>query len=147
MSDNYFVPGTELQDNNSLHPPYDDRVEEPPFVYLGFKHPADIASDVPCDVYHFEQAWKTARPVKVFELIGKPLFLHEKEIDDNAIGRELDTIISIMRQNNISIAIPADKSPRDVYRFVTEVLFEQEVDDLKMGGLGRNFIYRDDYSS
>jgi hypothetical protein len=146
MLDNYSVPHAEGQEN-PLQPLYDDRVEEPPFVYLGFKYPVDIASDLPGHVYSFEQAWKQARPVKVFELLGKPSFLREKEIDDNAVGKELDTIINIMRQNNISLAIPADKSPRDVYRFVTEVLFEQEVDDLKMGGLGRNFIYRDDYSS
>jgi hypothetical protein len=147
MSENYPVPRPGEQDSNAQQQVYDDRVEDPPFVYLGFKHPADIASDLPAHVYSFEQAWKEAKPVKVFELLGKPFFLREKQIDDKAIGNELDVIINVMRQNNISIAIPAGKNARDIYRFVTEVLFEQEVDDLKMGCLGRNFIYRDDYSS
>ena len=129
--------------DNLKHLHFEDRVEEPPYVYMGSKHPAEIATVLPGDVYNFEQAWKNAKPVRIYDLVGNPVYPHEKDIDDSSIETELALIINLMQKNNISITIPADKSARDGYRFITEFVFEQEVHDLKLGGLGRNFFYGD----
>jgi hypothetical protein len=129
------------------HSFYDDRVEEPPFVYLGARHPPDIASDLPGHVFNFEKAWKEAGPVSVYELLGKPVFRGERELTDTDIEKELPLILGTLHQNGIIIEIPPGGKSRDVYRYITEFLFNQEVDDLKLGGLGRHFFYREDFDS
>jgi hypothetical protein len=142
---NSAIPAGE-QDANSDHLFYDYRFEEPPFVYLGCNYPPELATDLPGHIYSFEQAWKEAKPVRVYELLGSPEFRNEKEIDDASLKNVLAGVIGLMEQNNIHVDTTADQDDREIYRYITDIVFEQEVDDLKLGGLGRHFFYRQDFT-
>jgi hypothetical protein len=127
-------------------PPDTSMFEEPPFIYGGSDLPPGIASEFPEHVYQFEQAWQEAKTISVSGLLGNPFFLLENELDDAVLENELVRLITLLQQNNMGLDIPVDKEPRDVYRFITEFLFEQEIDDLQLNGLSRLFIYNDDYA-
>ena len=103
MSEDHEVPDNHNQND---YPFFEDRVEEPPFVYLGSNHPPDIASEIPGHVYNFEQAWSAAGPVKVFELLGKPDFQNVQAVDDSLLEKELDALLELLGQNNIQIEAP-----------------------------------------
>lgn len=121
-------------------------VEESPFIYDDPGLPPGIASEIPEHVYRFEKAWQDSKTVSIYELLNKPFFLSEKDLDNETLTVELKRITDLMEQNKISLEIPAGTEPKDVYRFITEFLFKQEIDDLKLEGLSRHFIYKDNYA-
>ena len=122
-----------------------DLVEEPPFVYDDPGLPPGIASEIPEHVYCFEKAWQDSKMICIYELLKKPHFLPLKDLDEKTVHVELKRLMELMEENQISLEIPVGKPPGDVYRFITEFLFIQEIDDLKLEGLSRYFIYNEDY--
>lgn len=126
--------------------PDPELVEESPFVYDDPELPSGIASEIPEHVYRFEKAWQDSKRISIYELLKKPFFLPEKELDDDPLKVELERIRNLMEENQVSLEIPSCKDPREIYRFITEFLFDQEIDDLKLDGLSRHFIYNSDYA-
>ena len=125
--------------------PYlENQVEESPFIYCTPDLPPGIASEFLEHVYEFEKAWSEAKTTTVHEILGKPFFLQEEELDDEVLEEELERIINLMQSRQMTIDVPEGKSPRQVYRFITEFLFGQEIEDLKMEGLSTHFIYNDE---
>ena len=120
-----------------------NQVEESPFVYNAPDLPPGIASEFLEHVYEFEKAWQQAKTVPVHALLGNPFYLQEGELDDELVEEELQSLIMLMQSKQMTIDVPARKEPRDVYRFLTEFLFAQEIEDLKMEGLRIHFIYNE----
>jgi len=91
-------------------------------------------------IYAFEEAWKDAKMISISELLGNPAFIPERELDDRRVAEELARAQVLLEKNNIHLDVPPDKSPRTVYRFITEILMKEEVDDLRIDGLVRHFF-------
>jgi len=91
-------------------------------------------------VFEFEEAWQRARPVKVYDLLGRPSYFPAAELDDQQLRIELHRIQQLLRDNAIHLDAPG-KSSRQIYEHITEALFEEEVDDLKLDGLSRHFYF------
>lgn len=94
-------------------------------------------------IMEFEKQWENAPRIKVFDKIGRPV--HFKPVDTitvDEIGEAWDELSSYLRQHGVSLEVCSPNiSPRELYRFATEELFQLDVDDIGIPGLVHGFIY------
>ena len=91
----------------------------------------------------FEEAWRNARQVKVFELIGCPDFQNENELEDDQLDKAISHLTAMLAKKNIIFNGSRDQDPRKVYRLITEELFELEVSDVDLPGMTMHVRYEE----
>lgn len=94
-------------------------------------------------IYNFEKSFADAKRVKIYDFIGKPEFRKIGELRKNEVESELDRLIGIMSENNIVLDCICDYENDVIYRFITEELFEEETDDMRIEGMNHCFIYEE----
>ena len=109
--------------------------------------PPEVESQFLDSIMNFEQAFKNAEQVLVFEKIGSPDFIPENVLNDDEIKTELEKIEEIMRENGLNLDVLADYDDEErlIYKFITEELFFKEIEDVKIEGYCINFIYEEFY--
>ncbi|MDQ3020022.1 MAG: hypothetical protein M3R36_05560 [Bacteroidota bacterium] len=94
-------------------------------------------------VYDFEKMYKDAKQIKVYDFIGKPDFKKLNELSDNEISAELDRLTDILNSNNIELDLCCEYEDKIIYQFITEELFEELTDDMRIEGMRHCFIYEE----
>ena len=105
--------------------------------------PPDIEHSFLRNVQQFENAWKDAKQVKVYDLIGNPAYKKEHELSDSEIKTGLKKLLDLLENNNMPLAVLGDYDSRVIYKFITEELFEHETDDMQLPGMTKNFTYEE----
>ncbi len=95
------------------------------------------------NVYNFEQRYKAARRIRVYDFLGRPAFKKMDELRPEEIGAELHRIQSIMERKGIALDCSCDHDDALIYRFVTEELFVHEIDDVSTENMVMHFIYEE----
>ena len=91
----------------------------------------------------FEQQYKDAKRIKVYDFLGRPAFKKVKELNPDEIGAELDRIQSLMDAKKMVLDCSCDYDKATIYRFITEELFEHEIDDVSKEEIVTHFIYEE----
>ncbi len=94
-------------------------------------------------IYNFEKLHKNAKRIKVFEALGQPHYIKPEALSKAEVGKELERILNIMEEKNIALSWSGDYEDIVIYKFITEELFEQEMDDIFMPGMVSQFIYEE----
>jgi hypothetical protein len=94
-------------------------------------------------VYNFEQQYKGANLIKVYDFLGRPAVKKMHELKPVEIGSELDRIQSLMEEKGMTLDCSGDYDHAIIYRFVTEELFLHEIEDVSMAGTVIHFIYEE----
>ncbi len=95
------------------------------------------------NVMEFEKAYANAKPKKLFDLLGKPSFENEKNLDDNKFDNEFIRLNKLLEDHNINVDFLAPQPDRVKYHFITGELFEHETDYIPLKGMTTNFIYEE----
>ena len=94
-------------------------------------------------VYNFEKLHKECGRTKVFDLLGRPAFARYDSLTNSQIHRELSGLRALMAEKNIALDCFCEYEDVVIYRFITEELFEFEMDAFIMEGMVRHFIYEE----
>lgn len=94
-------------------------------------------------IYQFEEQHKNARQISVYEYISRPEFKKADDLTNKQVEEELDRVLDIMGENGINLDCLAEYDDRTIYTFITDELFNHEIDDVKMEGMTTNFIYEE----
>lgn len=118
---------------------------------------SDKQSQMPLDPYienqflnnieAFEKSYNNAERIVLFDFINRPDFRKAEDIPDSLISTELDRIMNILNENGIQLDTLCDVEEREIYRFVTEELFEHEMDNIRIPGMMNCFIYEEFHSN
>ena len=105
--------------------------------------PPEIESQFLDSIMSFEKAFRNAKQISVYDKIGRPDFVPENVLNDAEVTGSLEKIESILHQNGLNLDVLADyeNEERLIYKFITEELFDLEVDDVNIQGFNTNFIY------
>ena len=95
------------------------------------------------NVMEFEKAYASAKPQKMFDLLGKPFFEDEKNLDDKRLNDEFIRLNKLLDDHNINVDFLAPQPERVKYHFITLELFEHETDFIPLKGMTTNFIYEE----
>jgi hypothetical protein len=105
--------------------------------------PPEIENQFLNNVMAFEKQFEEHKTIKVFDKIGRPQhFKPVAKISDGEIAEAWTKLSDHLNDHGIDLDVCSPNiSVRELYRFATEELFEQEMDDIGMPGWTTNFIY------
>jgi hypothetical protein len=106
--------------------------------------PAELENLFLKHVLEYERTYATVKQIKVFDLIGKPIFKNAEDLTEQTIGDELKKLTDLLTDNQIEIDYSGEYDDRTKYRFITEELFDCETDDIaESSEMIRHFSYED----
>ena len=94
-------------------------------------------------VYAFEQQFKHAERVSVYEYIGRPAFRKWDSLTSEEVSAELQKIQVIMENKGVQLDCICQYEDAIIYKFITEELFQHEMDDMRGSGMTWHFIYEE----
>ncbi len=108
--------------------------------------PPDIENQFLKNMIAFEDNSKNAEYTTLYEKIGSPAYKKIAELNEEEVSAALENITLCMEEHAVSLDICDGPYPDAViYTFITEELFEQEIEKESMFGGGWHFIYEEFY--
>jgi len=95
------------------------------------------------NVWEFENAYKNAKRIKLYDFIKKPAFKKADELTKKEISSELQRLTKIMAKHQVALDCTCEYQDETIYRFITEELFAHEVDDVRVKGMFTHFTYEE----
>ena len=107
--------------------------------------PPDIENQFLKQIISFHKLHDNSKMTTVYKFIGEPEYNHVHDLSDKGIAKELKLLMKTMEKNGIALSVLAQTDKREFYRFITEELFKQEIEDIKVKGWMHQFVYEDFY--
>jgi hypothetical protein len=95
------------------------------------------------NIYNFEQQYRERKRTKVYNMIGKPPFPKWDTLDKKQLSIELLRLLAVMEERHIVLDCCVEYDDAIIYKFITEELFEYEMDDIFIDGMIQHFIYEE----
>jgi hypothetical protein len=95
------------------------------------------------NVLAFEHSFASAKPAKVYDLLGRPGFKKADDLDDDELSMALVEITDLLSEKNMEVYFGDGYDERTQYRFITEELFEHETTFAPMPGMTSHFDYEE----
>lgn len=92
-------------------------------------------------ILEFEQKFDQAKRITVREKIGYPPLQPLSNLSMDAVGPALTALLELLLTHAIVVDILGDVDAADLYRYLTEELLDEEVDDIHIEGMVSHFIY------
>ncbi len=105
--------------------------------------PPEIENEFLDSVERFEEAWKNAKQILLFDKLKQPVFRKSEELEDREISAELKKVRKILMQHNISIDAVFYVDDRAMYEFITVELMQHMVDDIRIAEMITCYIYEE----
>src|SRR5688500_6309194 len=96
-------------------------------------------------VYAFEQQLKDAKRIKLYDYIGCPTFIRWDALTHDQISKERQRIELLMENNGVQLDCLCEYDDEIIYKFITEELFQHEMDDMRIAGMTCHFTYEEFY--
>jgi hypothetical protein len=94
-------------------------------------------------IQQFEEELAKRKKILVYSLIGRPHYRQSTTIPDSEITEELHKIRDILHRNAITVDTICPVPDRELYRFITDELFQEVTNDLHIEGMTTCFIYEE----
>jgi hypothetical protein len=95
------------------------------------------------NIAEFERQFENTRTITVRERIGDPQVKPLADLADAELAGELDRLFNLLSENDIAVDFLHEQNEREIYRFLTEELLEEEIDDIQIPGMVSHFIYEE----
>jgi hypothetical protein len=105
--------------------------------------PPEIESRWLHEIEEFERQFDQAAQVSVHHYIGDPPVRPLGTIPPAELPQETDRLLELLRSNSIEICFVGNLSDQEIYRFITEEIFAQEIADIRIDGLTLSFLYEE----
>lgn len=84
--------------------------------------------------------------ISIRAYLGFPRFIAPDKLKPLDTYNELDRMLTILKRHGILLSVCDDTySPDELYRFIVEELFFEEIDDIHINGIWHTFVYEDFY--
>lgn len=107
--------------------------------------PPEMENEFLNHIMAFENAWKDAKQITLYEFLGKPTYRTLDELQPEDITTELERIYSLMLEHQVRLDTICEVSENELYRFITEELFLEEKDDMRVPSMMSSYIYEEFY--
>ncbi len=107
--------------------------------------PPEIENEFLNHIMDFENLYKDAKRVTVYEFIEKPPYRKLGEMSDEEVSEELENLLNYMNEHQVNLDTLCEVDDRELYRFITQELFLEEKDDVHIPGMMSCFTYEEFY--
>lgn len=98
-------------------------------------------------INRFHQLHDKAGLIKIYDFIGEPLYNHVHDLSDKEIPKELKKLLKMLAKKGIVVDTLSGVPDREMYRFVTEEIFKQEIQNIRMPNWTIHLIYEEFHPS
>ena len=105
--------------------------------------PPEIMSRFLDDIIAYEDDYDSTNRIQLYDFMGKPSYRNVKDIPDEEIPEELKRLYALLEKHQVSLDTLCDVAEREIYRFITEELFFEEIDDKRIPGFISVFCYEE----
>lgn len=112
----------------------------------GTELPPEIENQFLKNMMAFEEAFRNSegKKISVHEKIGKPGFKSFRALANNEVEEETNRLLLLLNENGIALDfLHGPYNSEVIYKFITEELFEIELDDFSIPGMMTGFIYEE----
>ncbi len=78
-------------------------------------------------IQRFEKAYAENKTILCYDLIGKPDYAFAEALSKKALKTELKRLLDLLEEHQIVVDCISDISDLEVYKFITEKLFQEEI--------------------
>jgi len=103
--------------------------------------PPDVESDWLESIAEFERQFESAEQTTVRHFIGDPTFAPVDDVRPEDLPAEVDRLLEYLEDHSVVIDFLTPVEDEEIYRFITEELLDEEVDNIHIEGMTHNFIY------
>ncbi|MFA9391376.1 MAG: hypothetical protein ACERKD_16325 [Prolixibacteraceae bacterium] len=105
--------------------------------------PPEVESQWLSSVEMFEEQFEKAERIQLYEYIGKPEYKLLADLKADELSVELVHLFQLLNDADISLDTLCEVDDSELYRFITEELFQHEMDHIKVPGMTSCFIYEE----
>ncbi|MBK9048463.1 MAG: hypothetical protein IPL74_17870 [Bacteroidetes bacterium] len=81
--------------------------------------------------------------IPIYDFIGKPDFVKESDLSDEQIPSELERIADLLFDKKIIFDVLSNIDERQIYKFLTEELFQHPILNMPDSEIGSHYFYED----
>ncbi|MBK6820948.1 MAG: hypothetical protein IPG85_15690 [Bacteroidetes bacterium] len=108
--------------------------------------PPEIENEFLNYIEQFEDMREDGPKMTIFEKIGSPLFKNPEMLDEDELNEALELFFQLLNEHDIYVDSLYEIDDREMYRFITEDIFPQEVFTHNLlDGMMMHFNYEDYY--
>jgi len=116
--------------------------------FTGSEHlPPEVEHLFLKQINRFHQLHEKAEMVRIYDFIGSPLYNHVHDLSEKEIKKELKKILTLLRKKGIVVETLSGIDDKEMYRFVTEEIFKQEIQNIRMPNWTIHMLYEEFHPS
>lgn len=93
------------------------------------------------NILEFERQFEQARLITVRERIGNPPLRPLSELPFYAIDEAVAALLDLLAAHNIAVDFLGEVDEIEMYRYLTEELLDEEIEDIRIEGMVSHFTY------
>jgi len=105
--------------------------------------PPEIESFFQDIIIAFENGINSPKRITIYELMNKPSYRKSNELRDDEVEAELNIITALLLKHQIVLDTRCKVPKQELYRFITEELFFEEINDVVTPDLTTHFTYEE----
>ncbi|MBS1519343.1 MAG: hypothetical protein JSS91_14780 [Bacteroidetes bacterium] len=94
-------------------------------------------------IYEWERQFAVKKKIKVYDRIGKPDLIKFEELASHEVNAELEKLLFLFEENGLILDCVCEYEKGIIYKFLTEELIHEEIDDIRIEGMKTHFIYEE----
>jgi hypothetical protein len=92
-------------------------------------------------VLEFERQFEQAERITVRKRIGDPPIPSLSDLPLHAVGEAVTALLDLLAAHGVAVDFLGDVDELEAYRYLTEELLDQEMDDIRVEGMMTHFTY------
>ncbi len=105
--------------------------------------PPELELEWLTSILEFEKQAKQQKRITVYDKIERPEIKPADELTPSELTKELNFVMDLLLLNGLQLNVIHDVADEDLYRFIIEELYKEEIDDINVPGYRLNFIYEE----
>lgn len=105
--------------------------------------PAEVEAQWLENIDEFERQFENAAQIPLREFIGSPSVRPLADIPPAELEAELNALLDLLAEHDVSVDFLREVDDAEAYRFITEELLDEEIDDIRVPGMVLHFIYEE----
>ncbi|MEO6818533.1 MAG: hypothetical protein ABI204_02310 [Ginsengibacter sp.] len=105
--------------------------------------PPEIENEWLKNIMEFEKANQDAKPLKINDLLGMPVFEDDEKLTGEDFENEFSRLEKLLGEHGIIVEFSKERSDRFKYQFITRELFDHETTFIPVKGMTTYFHYEE----
>jgi hypothetical protein len=111
------------------------------FEYTDSRLSPEAESEWLDHVLEFERQFEQAERITVRQRIGDPPIQSLSDLPLHAVGEAVTALLDLLAAHGIAVDFLGDVDELEAYRYLTQELLDQEMDDIRVEGMITHFTY------